>query len=69
MLPRLINTDRPVHRTGPRISRAKFSSSDARIALQQLGVGQCTPCVAGVQICCELSGWPIPSLKCGPRPC
>lgn len=34
------------------------------IALQ----GSCSPCVAGISICCELTGFP-PKLECGPRPC
>lgn len=39
-------------------------SDNGFVALQ----ASCTPCVAGITVCCELTGFP-PRLECNPRPC
>lgn len=67
MLPKLITDTRTTRRSSRGASAPTPSGPGHRVALQ-LGIGQCTPCVLGVQICCELSGFP-PSLNCGPRSC
>lgn len=56
-------------RTSTRGPRQAAHATDGYTAPQQGSValqGYCLPCIAGIMVCCELSGL---ELKCSPRPC
>lgn len=67
MIPRLIRADTRLVRTAkdPTGGSRNRPGTGARVALA-LSLGECTPCVAGIRICCRLNGF---SIKCGPEPC
>lgn len=54
-------TNRSARITARPISSAALPSD---VSLQAI----CAPCIGGITVCCELSGFP-PKLECYPRPC
>lgn len=66
MLPMITYQSRTSARGRSRAASAEFGNH----VVAQQGVvqlqGYCSPCVAGIMVCCELDGFQV---KCNPRPC